>query len=129
MLPRTAVVMMLPMMMPLITTTSVFMFSGRFSIVGISANDVAFMVVAMLAALPLTAMVALIRADEDAASIRDRLVDIALAIAQRLTFTLTADADDAVDDAGPDPFTSRGTLLLRGTLARFNLHSDRESKG
>lgn len=48
MLPNTAVVMMVPMMMPLITTTSTFTCSGRFSTVGLPTDDAVTLFAAVL---------------------------------------------------------------------------------
>jgi len=100
MLPKTAVVIMVPIIIPLIATNSTFTFSGRFSTVGFSAEDVTFVAVVVVAVVLEAVMVSLMRTDEDVDSTRGRPVDIAA-----ITFIMI------MVDVG-SPFTLREMISL-----------------
>lgn len=61
--------------MPLITINNTFIFSGRFSTVGFSAEDVTFAIVVIIVALEVAVLLTMV--DEDVNSIGGRLVVVA----------------------------------------------------
>lgn len=67
---------MVPIIIPFITTSSTFTFSGRFSTVGFSADDVTFAAVVVVAVVLKAVIVLLMKTDEDVGS-GGRPVDIA----------------------------------------------------